>query len=51
VDGAGRLETERGGSLDLRRGDTVLLPFAAGAGAVGGRVEVIRCLPPDPHVG
>ena len=51
VDGAGRLETERGGSLDLRRGDTVLLPYAAGAGAVSGRVEVIRCLPPDPHVG
>ena len=51
VDGAGRLDTEHGGSVDLRRGDTVLLPFAAGAGAVSGRVEVIRCLPPDPRLG
>ncbi len=51
VDGAGRLETERGGSVDLRRGDTVLLPFAAGPGTVSGRLEVIRCLPPDPHRG
>jgi mannose-6-phosphate isomerase len=50
VDGAGRLETEHGGSVDLRRGDTVLLPFTAGAGAVSGRVEVFRCRPPDPQV-
>jgi mannose-6-phosphate isomerase len=51
VDGAGRLQTEAGGSLDLRRGDTVLVPFAAGPGAVSGGVEVIRCLPPDPQLG
>ena len=50
VDGAGRLVTKGGGSLDLRHGDTVLLPFAAGAGAVSGRVEVIRCLPPEPQL-
>ena len=30
--GSGRLET-RGGSLELARGDTVLVPFAAGPGA------------------
>jgi mannose-6-phosphate isomerase len=46
--GSGRLET-RGGTLDLRRGDTVLVPFAAGAGEVSGRLEAIRCLPPTPR--
>jgi mannose-6-phosphate isomerase len=51
VDGAGQLQIEAGGALDLRRGDTVLLPFAAGPGAVSGQVEVIRCLPPDPQLG
>lgn len=51
VDGAGRLDTEAGGAVDMGRGDTVLVPFAAGPGAVSGRVEVIRCLPPDPRVG
>jgi mannose-6-phosphate isomerase len=44
--GSGRLETA-GGSLGLGRGDTVLVPFAAGAGEVRGRVEVVRCLPPE----
>ena len=46
LDGAGRLETERDGELPLARGDTVLVPFAAGAASVGGQVSVIRCLPP-----
>jgi mannose-6-phosphate isomerase len=45
--GSGRLET-RGGALELGRGDTVLIPFAAGAGTVRGRLEAVRCLPPDP---
>jgi mannose-6-phosphate isomerase len=45
--GSGRLETA-GGGLDLGRGDTVLVPFAAGAGAVRGRLEAVRCLPPAP---
>jgi mannose-6-phosphate isomerase len=47
TEGSGQLET-RGGSLELGRGDTVLVPFAAGPGAVRGRLEVVRCLPPDP---
>jgi mannose-6-phosphate isomerase len=46
--GSGRLEW-RGGSLDLGRGDTVLVPFAAGPGAVRGRLEAVRALPPDPE--
>jgi mannose-6-phosphate isomerase len=45
--GSGRLET-RGGAIGLRRGDTVLVPFAAGQGTLRGRLEAVRCLPPDP---
>jgi mannose-6-phosphate isomerase len=48
VGGSGRLETA-GGALDLDRGDTVLVPFAAGPGEVRGEVEVVRCLPPAPE--
>jgi mannose-6-phosphate isomerase len=47
VGGSGRLETA-GGALDLGRGDTVLVPFAAGPGQVHGRLEAVRCLPPEP---
>jgi mannose-6-phosphate isomerase len=50
TDGSGRLET-RGGSLDLGRGDTVLVPFAAGPGVVSGRLEAVRCLPPSVEAG
>jgi mannose-6-phosphate isomerase len=46
VGGSGRLETA-GGALDLDRGDTVLVPFAAGPGEVRGEVEAVRCLPPE----
>ena len=45
--GSGRLETG-GGAVELGRGDTVLVPFAAGQGTVRGRLEAVRCLPPDP---
>src|SRR5262245_27683858 len=47
VEGSGRLETDAGG-LELGRGDTVLLPYGAGAGELAGHVEAIRCLPPRP---
>src|SRR4029453_13179471 len=50
TEGSGRLET-RGGALGLGRGDTVLGPSAAGAGAVRGRLEAVRCLPPGPDAG
>jgi mannose-6-phosphate isomerase len=46
--GSGRLETGAG-ALDLARGDTVLVPFAAGPGAVTGDLEAVRCLPPPPE--
>jgi mannose-6-phosphate isomerase len=48
TDGSGRLET-RGGSLELGRGDTVLVPYAAGPGEVRGRLEAVRALPPTPE--
>ena len=48
IGGSGRLET-RGGSLELVRGDTVLVPFAAGPGEVRGRLEAVRALPPGPE--
>jgi mannose-6-phosphate isomerase len=46
--GEGELETERGGSLPLRRGSTVLVPFAAGNVRVTGECEAIRCRAPAP---
>lgn len=46
IGGHGRLATEAG-ALDVRRGDTLLVPFSAGAGELSGAVEAIRCLPPD----
>jgi mannose-6-phosphate isomerase len=46
--GSGRLES-RGGCLDLGRGDTVLMPFAAGPGELRGRLEAVRALPPSPE--
>ena len=48
TDGSGRLETG-GGSLELARGDTALVPFAAGSGEVRGRLEAVRALPPVPE--
>ena len=35
------------GALELGRGDTVLLPFAAGAVELAGAIEAVRCLPPS----
>jgi mannose-6-phosphate isomerase len=36
------------GSLEVARGDTVLVPHAAGATRLEGSVEVLRCRPPAP---
>jgi mannose-6-phosphate isomerase len=47
VDGAGTLRTERGGELELRRGLTALVPYAAGRTTVEGALDAIRCLPPE----
>ncbi|MDQ3707831.1 MAG: class I mannose-6-phosphate isomerase [Actinomycetota bacterium] len=44
--GRGRLTTERAGSYDITRGDTVLLPYAVGRAAVAGDLLAVRCRPP-----
>ncbi|MGH2967606.1 MAG: mannose-6-phosphate isomerase, partial [Solirubrobacteraceae bacterium] len=44
--GDGALRTEHGDVLELRRGATVLVPFAAGRTTMEGAADVIRCLPP-----
>jgi mannose-6-phosphate isomerase len=44
--GAGMLVTEAG-ELELRRGDGVLVPWAAGEGEIKGELELVRCLPPE----
>lgn len=46
LDGSGELATEHGGTIGLARGETVLVPHAAGAGELTGALHVIRCLPP-----
>jgi mannose-6-phosphate isomerase len=48
VDGEGRLSTEDGDAT-VARGDTLLIPNAAGAAELRGSVDAIRCLPPDPE--
>ena len=49
--GEGTLRSEAGAEIELRRGTTALVPFGAGATALGGDVEAIRCLPPGPTTG
>lgn len=51
LDGAGRLATEHGGTLDLLRGQTIVVPHAAGLSTVDGDVTVVRCRPPAPNGG
>jgi mannose-6-phosphate isomerase len=48
VAGSGRLATDED-ELELARGDTVLVPYAAGAGELTGSIEAIRCMPPRPE--
>jgi mannose-6-phosphate isomerase len=43
LDGSGRL-----GDLAVNRGDTMLVPHAAGAARLEGNVTVLRCRPPAP---
>ena len=49
--GEGSLRTGKGDEVALRRGTTVLVPFAAGATTLTGEVEALRCLPPSPTAG
>jgi mannose-6-phosphate isomerase len=47
LDGHGSLRTEHGGELDVAKGDTVVVPHAAGQAEVSGEVTIIRCRPPE----
>lgn len=46
VEGHGQLRTA-GATLALRRGMTVLVPYAVGASTLTGEIHVIRCRPPQ----
>lgn len=46
VGGEGSLRTEAGEVLALRRGGSLLVPYAAGECALTGSLDVLRCLPP-----
>ena len=46
MDGAGTLRTEHGGSYQLAKGETYVVPFDAGQTELSGDLTVIRCRPP-----
>lgn len=46
--GSGTLTTESGSSVPLRRGSTVVIPFAAGRCTLDGTLQAVRCLPATP---
>jgi mannose-6-phosphate isomerase len=46
LDGSGELTTEDGAGLALTKGDTVVVPYAAGSTVLAGDLVAIRCLPP-----
>jgi mannose-6-phosphate isomerase len=43
--GEGHLTNESGTSVPIRRGSTVLIPYAVGPAALTGTIEGVRCLP------
>lgn len=49
LDGSGKVDTRAGGRMDVRRGDTLLVPHAAGEATVRGDVDIVRCRPPAPE--
>ena len=46
LDGTGVLRTEKAGEMPLAKGDTYVVPHAAGESTVDGEITAIRCLPP-----
>jgi mannose-6-phosphate isomerase len=46
--GAGSVRAAAGEPLAVARGDALLVPHGAGAVALAGELEVVRCTPPDP---
>jgi mannose-6-phosphate isomerase len=50
TEGAGTLSSEGGDPLEVRRGDTVLVPYGAGAYRLEGDAQAISSRPPEPSV-
>lgn len=46
LDGQGELRTEHGGTLGLRKGETIVVPHSAGLSTVDGELTLVRCRPP-----
>ncbi|WP_020670990.1 class I mannose-6-phosphate isomerase [Amycolatopsis nigrescens] len=46
LDGSGTLRTEHSGELTLAKGETLVVPYAAGESTVEGDLTLVRCLPP-----
>ncbi|MBV9846313.1 MAG: mannose-6-phosphate isomerase [Kutzneria sp.] len=51
LEGTGRLRAEHGGTTELRKGDTLVLPHSAGQATVDGGAVAVRCRPPAPKGG
>jgi mannose-6-phosphate isomerase len=47
LSGTGVLHTENAGDVPVERGNTFVMPFAAGAATVSGDLEAVRCMPPS----
>lgn len=51
LDGWLKVWSDAAQPLDLHRGETALIPHAAGRATLDGHASLIRCLPPDPETG
>ncbi|MFB9907907.1 class I mannose-6-phosphate isomerase [Allokutzneria oryzae] len=49
LEGNGTLRTEHGGTVAVRRGDTLVVPHSAGSSQVDGGLVLVRCRPPAPE--
>ncbi|MER6990547.1 mannose-6-phosphate isomerase [Saccharopolyspora hirsuta] len=47
LDGSGKLRSDNGTDLDLRRGTTAVVPHAAGAAQLEGDLTAVHCRPPS----
>jgi mannose-6-phosphate isomerase len=47
VEGEGRIDSTHGGSMELRRGMTVLVPASVGQCVLTGDIRTLRCRPPS----
>jgi len=50
LEGGGTLRTERGGEVAVAKGETLVVPHAAGQLELTGELTIIRCRPPAPGV-